>query len=88
MNDYQPVKQQIVETAQRLVEKGYLMATGGNLSIRVPGQAAFAVTPSNYDYGKLTPDDVCVLDFDLKIVDGAQAVGGKRAARRRLRDPR
>ena len=51
-----PRKQQIVETAQRLVEKGYLMATGGNLSIRIPGQAAFAVTPSNYDYCKMTPD--------------------------------
>jgi L-ribulose-5-phosphate 4-epimerase len=64
------VKQQIVETAQRLVEKGYLMATGGNLSIRIPGQAAFAVTPSNYDYAKMTADDVCVLDFELNILEG------------------
>jgi L-ribulose-5-phosphate 4-epimerase len=72
VNNYLPVKQQIVETAQRLVEKGYLMATGGNLSIRIPGQAAFAVTPSNYDYGKMTPDDVCVLDFDLKTIEGAR----------------
>ena len=84
MNQYQPVKRQIVETAQRLVEKGYLMATGGNLSIRIPGQAAFAVTPSNYDYCKMTPDDVCVLDFDLNAIEGdAEALGGKRAARRR-----
>ena len=71
MNEYQLPKQQIVETAQSLVEKGYLMATGGNLSIRIPGRAAFAVTPSNYDYGKMTPDDVCVLDFDLKVIEGA-----------------
>jgi len=72
VNDYSPVKQQIVETAQRLVEKGYLMATGGNLSIRIPGQAAFAVTPSNYDYCKMTSDDVCVLDFDLNVIAGAR----------------
>lgn len=71
MNHYQPIKQQVVETAQRLVEKGYLMATGGNLSIRIAGQNAFAVTPSNYDYGQMTPDDVCVLDFDLNVVEGA-----------------
>ncbi|HSD84125.1 MAG TPA: class II aldolase/adducin family protein [Anaerolineae bacterium] len=71
MNHYQPIKQQVVETAQRLVEKGYLMATGGNLSIRIAGQNAFAVTPSNYDYGKMTPDDVCILDFDLNVVEGA-----------------
>ena len=35
------------------------------------GQAAFAVTPSNYDYGKMTPDDVCILDFDLNVIEGA-----------------
>lgn len=46
------------------------MATGGNISLRVPGQDAFAITPSNYDYLKMTPDDICVLDFDLKVLDG------------------
>ncbi|HTP11510.1 MAG TPA: class II aldolase/adducin family protein [Anaerolineae bacterium] len=70
MNPYQLPKQQIVATAQHLVEKGYLMATGGNLSIRIPGQNAFAVTPSNYDYMKMTPDDVCILDFDLNVIEG------------------
>jgi ribulose-5-phosphate 4-epimerase/fuculose-1-phosphate aldolase len=70
MNDYSLVKQQIVETAQHLVAKGYLMATGGNLSIRIPGRPAFAVTPSNYDYMKMTSDDVCFLDFDLNVIEG------------------
>jgi L-ribulose-5-phosphate 4-epimerase len=70
MSQYQLPKQQVVETAQCLVEKGYLMATGGNLSIRIAGQNAFAVTPSNYDYGKMTPDDVCILDFDLNVIEG------------------
>jgi L-ribulose-5-phosphate 4-epimerase len=63
-------KNQIVDTAQTLVRNGYLMATGGNVSLRIPGQNAFAVTPSNYDYFKMTPDDICVLDFELKTVDG------------------
>jgi L-ribulose-5-phosphate 4-epimerase len=63
-------KQQIVETAQKLTRKGYLMATGGNLSVRIAGQNAFAITPSNYDYMKMVPDDICVLDFDLKPLEG------------------
>jgi L-ribulose-5-phosphate 4-epimerase len=71
VNQHQPVKQQIVDTARRLVEKGYLMATGGNISIRIPGQAAFAVTPSNYDYGKMTAADVCIVDFELKVLEGS-----------------
>ena len=63
-------KTQIVEAAQELVRKGYLMATGGNLSLRIPGQEGFAITPSNYDYLKMTPDDVCVLDYNLNPLEG------------------
>src|SRR6266498_2806506 len=63
-------KKQIVDTAQALVQKGYLMATGGNISLRIPGQNAFAITPSNYDYFKMTSDDVCILDFELNRIEG------------------
>jgi len=70
VNDFEPQKRQIVDTAQALVQKGFLMATGGNLSRRIPGLDAFAITPSNYDYMKMTPDDVCILDFNLAMIDG------------------
>ena len=70
MSNFEQQKKQIVETAQSLVQKGYLMATGGNLSVRIQGQNVFAVTPSNYDYMKMTPEDVCILDFDLNMIDG------------------
>ncbi len=70
MSPYQLFKQQVVERAQCLTEKGYLLATGGNLSIRITGQPAFAITPSNYDYLKMRPDDVCILDFDLHVLEG------------------
>jgi L-fuculose-phosphate aldolase len=70
MSTYIEQKKQIVDTAQSLVRKGYLMATGGNISLRIPGQDAFAITPSNYDYFKMTPQDVCILDFDLSRIEG------------------
>jgi len=70
VNEFESQKKLIVETAQALVQKGYLMATGGNLSLRIPGQNAFAITPSNYDYMKMTPDDVCILDYSLTMIDG------------------
>lgn len=70
MGEYASLKQQIVNTAQELVQKGFLMATGGNLSLRVIGQEKFVVTPSNYDYLKMTSDDVCVLDFGLNLLEG------------------
>ncbi len=70
MNTYDTYKQQVVQTAQELTHKGYLMATGGNLSVRIPSQNAFAVTPSNFDYLLMTPEDICVLDFDLHTFEG------------------
>ena len=70
MGTIDDLKAQIVEAAQSLVQKGTLMATGGNLSMRISGQAAFAITPSNYDYMKMTPGDICILDFSLKVLEG------------------
>ena len=70
MKVFDGLQQQIVETARELVRKGYLMATGGNISMRIPDHKGFAITPSNYDYLKMTPGDVCVLDFDLNVLEG------------------
>lgn len=63
-------KNTIVNTAQYLTQKGFLSATGGNLSLRIAGQNAFAITPSNYDYMKMLPEDICVLDLDLNRLEG------------------
>jgi len=70
MFQFEYCKNQIVETAQVLVKKGYLMATGGNLSMRIPGESMLAITPSNFDYMKMTSNDICVLDFKLKVIEG------------------
>ena len=70
MGSFDSEKKLIVETAHELVRKGFLMATGGNLSLRVKGKNAFAITPSNYDYMKMTSEDVCILDFDLNMLEG------------------
>jgi len=70
MGAYDVYKQQIVETAQRLAARGYLPATGGNLSVRLPGPPSLAVTPSNYGYHKMRPDDICILDLALQPLEG------------------
>jgi L-ribulose-5-phosphate 4-epimerase len=67
---FEQEKQLIVSTAQELVKKGYLMATGGNISLRLPDNKGFAVTPSNTDYMTMTPDQICVMDFDLNQMEG------------------
>jgi L-ribulose-5-phosphate 4-epimerase len=72
VGSYENAKNLIVETARQLTNKGYLMATGGNLSVRIGGQKVFAITPSNYDYLKMLADDICVLDFKLNSLEGTR----------------
>jgi L-ribulose-5-phosphate 4-epimerase len=70
MGKYDEYKRLVLEYSQALARKGYLVGTGGNLSVRIEGEAALAITPSNYDYLKMMLDDVCILDFDLNAIAG------------------
>jgi ribulose-5-phosphate 4-epimerase/fuculose-1-phosphate aldolase len=70
MTDISEAKNCVVQAAQRLTEKGYLSATGGNLSMRIPGKNVLAITPSNYDYLKMVPEDICIVDFNLNCIEG------------------
>jgi len=60
----------IVDTAVELVNKGFLSATGGNISVRIPSHQALAITPSNMDYLRMVADDICVLTLDLQPLAG------------------
>ncbi len=70
MTSFDNEKQQVVEICQILMTKGYLKSTEGNISVRVKGQSAFAITPSSYDYTLMKNADICVLDHDLNQKQG------------------
>ncbi len=70
MSHYDPFKQQVLDTCQDLAHKGYLVGTGGNVSIRIEGEEALAITPSSRDYLTLTLDDICVYAFDKTPLAG------------------
>lgn len=70
MTDYQPFRQQILEACRSLSQKGWLSGTGGNVSMRIPGENAMAITPSNMDYMSMAAEDVCVVDFALRPLAG------------------
>jgi ribulose-5-phosphate 4-epimerase/fuculose-1-phosphate aldolase len=70
MENYRNTKQQVLEYSQKLVQTGFLSGTGGNLSIRIRGERALAITPSNFDYMEMTVDDICIVDFSAKQIEG------------------
>lgn len=65
MDNMEKFRQALVDAAQDLTRKGFLSATGGNLSVRVPGDDLMVITPSNYSYMKMTAGDICLLDMNL-----------------------
>jgi glutamate-1-semialdehyde 2,1-aminomutase len=65
-------RQHVVDMCRTMLERGYLKATEGNVSVRVPGHRLYAVTPSNYDYDKMRAEDICLVDFTGKqVADGS-----------------
>jgi ribulose-5-phosphate 4-epimerase/fuculose-1-phosphate aldolase len=70
MPEHKTYKQQVVDTCHTLLERGYLKETEGNISARISGENAFAITPSNYDYAKMQADDICILNFDAQKIEG------------------
>lgn len=72
MNPYLPFQQEVVNISRETTEKGFLMGTGGNVSMRIHGQSAMAVTPSNFDYLQMTSNDICIVDWELTELAGTR----------------
>jgi L-ribulose-5-phosphate 4-epimerase len=70
MGQYDAVKQQVIDISRSMVEKGFLIGIGGNVSVRVPGENRMAITPSGYDYMKMVLDDVCIVDWGIALIEG------------------
>ncbi|KXK13755.1 MAG: putative L-ribulose-5-phosphate 4-epimerase [Chloroflexi bacterium OLB14] len=70
MSAYQHYKQEVVDACHALLQRGYLKATEGNISARIKQQESFAITPSNYDYAKMQVDDICILNYEIKPIEG------------------
>ncbi|MEV8508470.1 aminotransferase class III-fold pyridoxal phosphate-dependent enzyme [Actinoplanes sp. NPDC051475] len=68
-------RQHVVDMCRTMLERGYLKATEGNVSVRVSGRRLYAVTPSNYDYDRMRVEDICLVDFDGKHVPDDSGAG-------------
>ena len=62
---------QLIEAGRLAVGRGLVLASGGNLSARLPGDDEFLVTGAGTWLDRLTPDDFSVLSLDGAVVSGA-----------------
>jgi len=66
-------KKQVIEAAQEMERKGLVVGTAGNISLRLKdpdGRELLAITPSGRAYDSLKVDDIVVVDFANKRIEG------------------
>ncbi|MEX2681701.1 MAG: NAD(P)-dependent oxidoreductase [Candidatus Sigynarchaeota archaeon] len=69
------LKKKVVAVCSKLAQKGYVVATAGNVSARVKttdGAERYLVTPSTKDYSSMEPDDLLLVDGTGTVVDGTR----------------
>ena len=62
--------QELIETCRQIHARGWVPATSGNFSVRV-GDDRIAITVSGKHKGRLTPDDLMLIDYCGHAVDTA-----------------
>lgn len=61
---------QMIDAGRTAVERGLVLASGGNLSARIPGTDRFLITGAETWLDRLVPDSFSVLDLDGGRVGG------------------
>lgn len=67
-------KKIVLEAAQKMLGKGLVAGTSGNVSLRLPPEGEkqlLAITPSAKHYNSLAADDIQIVDFNGKTVEGS-----------------
>ena len=73
MSQWQEEKKAVLETSRKMLDKGLVVGTAGNVSIRLPDERKrqlLAITPSMRPYDSLDVDDIQILDFETNKVEG------------------
>lgn len=62
----------LAAVGRRMIERGLVTGTAGNLSLRT-GSDSVAITPSSIPYDEIEPGDICL----MSLVDDSQLDGGR-----------
>ena len=68
----QELLDQLAEVGRMAVSSGLALASGGNLSARLPGSTEFVVTGAGTWLDRLAPGDFSVMNLDGEVLGGAE----------------
>jgi len=73
MGRWQEARKTVLEAALKMVEKGLVVGTSGNISLRLPSDGKnqmMAITPTSRHYDTLKVQDIPIIDFDGQRIAG------------------
>ena len=70
MKRYSDIREECCAANKSLPKSGLVDLTFGNVSVCDRQAAVLAIKPSGVDYSALTPDDMVIVDFGGKVVEG------------------
>lgn len=84
MSSYREIKAECHEANLLLPEYRLIDLTFGNVSIADHARGVFAIKPSGVDYRRMNPEDMVVVDFDGRTVEGSLRPSSDTPTHRRL----
>ncbi len=70
MDKYAQLRQSAYDANMQLPELGLVIFTFGNVSVADRDSGVFAIKPSGVPYKNLTPENMVIIDFDGKVLNG------------------
>ena len=70
MSPYKTLKEEAYEANMQLPQLGLVLFTFGNVSAVVRDKAVLAIKPSGVPYERLKPEDMVIVDYDARLVEG------------------
>lgn len=70
MSPYKSLKEECYEANMRLPKLGLVLFTFGNVSAADRAKAVFAIKPSGVPYETLKEEDIVIMDYEARVVEG------------------
>lgn len=70
MNNVETAKGEVLKGCKMVSDKSFTVGTSGNISIRVPKEDLFIITPTSMNYDVISTEDLIVVDYVGNVVDG------------------
>ncbi|MGP4060561.1 class II aldolase/adducin family protein [Halobacillus litoralis] len=67
---YELLKKELQHVSHKVYQKGFTQATGGNISVRIPGTDHVLIKRSGISLGEVSREDALVVNMDGEVVEG------------------